>query len=102
MPSTDPNHPKEDSLRKLLAISLLAALIGCAGTNFNWEDAARVHDGMNEAEVVAILGPPYQRVQAPGLTVVTWSFASGFGGAKAVSYRLVNGKVAGTTTLNSP
>lgn len=84
----------------LCAVALLLA--ACAGTNFKWEDTAKIRDGMSEAEVIAILGPPFQRVQTGPLTVVTWSYATAFGGAKAVSYRIVNGNVVGSAAVNPP
>ena len=86
---------------KLAIVAAALALAACAGTNFKWEDAAKVHDGMSEAEVTAILGPPYSRVQTADFTLLTWSFAAAFGGAKAVSYRLVNDKVVTRSTVNS-
>jgi hypothetical protein len=79
-------------------IALLAA--GCAGTAFRWEDTERVKPGMTEAEVVAILGKPYSRTQSSnGNKILTWSFATAFGGARAVSYRFVDDKLAAGTTL---
>lgn len=55
---------------------------------------------MTEAEVIAILGRPYSRVQSNGqTTVMVWSFAVAFGGARAASYRFVDGRVAGSTTI---
>jgi outer membrane protein assembly factor BamE (lipoprotein component of BamABCDE complex) len=84
---------------KSLVLALAVLLTACAGTNFKTEDVAKIHEGMTEAEVVTILGPPYQRVQTAGFTILTWSYAQAFGGAKAVSYRFVGGKVAASTTV---
>ncbi len=87
---------------KLVAalVAVASAAAGCAGTPFSWEDTAKVKNGMSEAEVVAILGKPYQRIESNGqLVVMTWSFATGFGGARAASYRFQDGRVVGSTTL---
>jgi SmpA / OmlA family len=76
-----------------------AALASCAGTPFKWEDTEKVHVGMSEDEVVAILGKPHSRSASGRLVICTWSFATAFGGARAVSYSFRDGKLAGTTTL---
>lgn len=75
------------------------ALAACAGTPFEWDEAAKIHDGMTEDQIVSVLGKPYARSQQGAITVLTYSYASGFGGARAVSYRLVNGRVVGTSTV---
>lgn len=81
-------------------VAAAAITAGCAaGTPFKWEDTAKIHNGMTEDEVVAILGKPYSRSQNGNVLIETWSSASAFGGAKAVSYRFADGKVVGTTTL---
>src|SRR5690606_36989807 len=73
------------NMTRIAAALLVLALAGCAGTDFRWEDTEKVHDGMTEAEIIAILGAPYQRVQAAGgMTVLTWSYATALGGHKAV------------------
>jgi outer membrane protein assembly factor BamE (lipoprotein component of BamABCDE complex) len=91
-------HSRTRSATTIVAI-LLAALVGCAGTSFRWEDTAKIHDGMTESEVVAILGKPYARSQSGSITVLTWSYASAFGSARAVAYQLKDGKVFGSTTV---
>ena len=84
----------------LAAFAVVVAVAGCAGTPFKWEDTQKVQPGMTEAEVVAILGNPYSRSMVNGnVTVLTWSFASAFGSARAASYRFVNGRVAASTTM---
>jgi outer membrane protein assembly factor BamE (lipoprotein component of BamABCDE complex) len=88
-------------IRTTLALAGALALAGCAGTNFKAEDTAKIHNGMTEAEVVAILGKPYGRSQVGTDTLVlTWTYATAFGGAKSATYRFVDGKVVGSTTLN--
>lgn len=79
---------------------LLLLLTACAGTPFRWEDAAKVQNGMTEAEVIAILGNPYSRSQSGNRSTLVWSFATGFGGGgKAVAYSFVNGRVVGNATV---
>lgn len=76
------------------AFLLVLILSGCAGTNFTWDDAYKVQPGMTEAEVIKILGQPYQKLLKGNQTLLTWSFANGMTGkTKAVSFVLVDGKV---------
>lgn len=84
---------------RTLCVALAVALCACAGTNFDWRDTERIKPGMTEGDVVEILGPPYSRAQQGSATVLIWSYATGFGGGKAVSYRLVDGRVVGTATV---
>lgn len=85
-------------LSMLFSASLVLA--GCAGTPFKWEDTEKIHNGMSESEVVAILGKPYSRTQTGNLTILTWSNATACTGAKAVSYSLRDGRVVGATSIN--
>lgn len=87
-------------MEKYLVFAAVIAVAGCAGTNFAWEDADKIKNGMTEAEVVEILGRPYLRQQSGNGVVLAWSHASAFGGAKAVSFRFVDGKVVGGSTIN--
>lgn len=84
-----------------LAIAAFAgAIAACAGTNFSAEDVAKVHNGMTEAEVIAILGKPYARSTInTDAAILTWTYAQAFGGAKSATFRFVNGKVVGSTTI---
>lgn len=84
----------------LTAVAIVIALAGCAGTNYTADQVAQVRNGMTEAEVIAILGQPYQRIQMDGKTaILTWSHATAFGGAKAASFRFQDGRVASSTTI---
>lgn len=85
---------------RMLCFALAMVLFACAGTRFDWQDAERIKPGMTEAEVVSILGRPYSRAQEGRVTVLTWSYAGAFDGGRAVSFRLVDGKVAGSSTVN--
>jgi hypothetical protein len=92
---------KEQGMRELGALVCVVGLAGCAaGTNFSWEDTERVHPGMTEQEVVAILGKPYTRQQSNGQTTkLVWAHAGAFSGPKAVSFTFENGKVVGSKTV---
>jgi outer membrane protein assembly factor BamE (lipoprotein component of BamABCDE complex) len=88
-------------VKKLLVLVCLAVLVGCAGTRFRADDVARIHNGMTEAEVTAILGRPYSRIQSNGQTTkLVWSYATAFGGGHAVAYTFQDGKVVGSTQVN--
>lgn len=84
----------------VMPIICLQFLAACAGTHFRWEDTERIKPGMSEAEVISVLGEPYSKTQSGQTKILTWSYAAGFGGAKAVSYRLVDDKVISNTTIN--
>lgn len=79
-------------MRKGLLIALFA-LFGCAGTNFSWDSARQIKPGMSEAEVTALVGPPYMTIARGDLLVYTWSYASTFGGTRALSIPFRDGKV---------
>lgn len=79
--------------RFLLVIGVVALLAGCAGTNFTYDQARKVQVGMTEAEVVQVMGRPYSVVSRPDGQMWVWSRANAFGSAKAVSFRLKDGKV---------
>lgn len=86
-------------MNRVGAAILCIALAGCAGTQFEWENADKVHDGMTEGQIIALLGKPYSRAVNGRVTLLTYSYASSFGGAKAVSYRLLDGRVVGQATV---
>lgn len=88
--------------QSILSVSLIvtsAVMASCAGTPFKWEDTEKIHVGMSEDEVIAILGKPHSRTASNRLVICTWSFATAFGGARAVSYSFRDGKLVGTTTM---
>lgn len=81
-------------MRKFIsAVMVLAALAGCAGTNFTYDQARQVRIGMTEAEVVQLMGRPYSVVSRPDGQMWIWSRANAFGSSKVVSFRLSEGKV---------
>lgn len=85
--------------RKFSLIVLAFLLISCAGTPFEWTDTAKIHNGMTEAEVVAILGKPYSRTQSGATSILTWGYSAYGQGSKAVSYAFKDGRVTGQTTV---
>lgn len=82
---------------KVLAaqLAIVAMLSGCAGTEFSYDQARRVSVGMTEAEVVAIMGPPYSVVSRGDGQMWVWSHANGLtGSSRAVSFKMQDGRVA--------
>ena len=61
--------------RHLISTALISlALVGCAGTNFEWNKVRDLRVGMSEAEVITLLGSPTAvRSSAEG---VTWAWAN--------------------------
>lgn len=81
-------------MRALIVISLLAALSGCAGTNFSYENARQVKVGMTEAEVTRLMGQPYSVASRGDEQMWVWSRANGFTGAsRSVSFKMKDGRV---------
>ncbi len=82
-------------MRALPIIALLAALSGCAGTNFSYDNARKVQVGMTEAKVTQIMGRPYMVTSRGDEQMWVWSRANGFtGSSRAVSFKMKNGVVA--------
>ena len=85
-------------MNRTVLVALVFVLAACAGTPFKWEDADKVQNGMTEAEVISILGKPRARSQSGNITILRWTYATNFGG-RSVSYRLVDGRVTGVTSV---
>lgn len=86
-------------VRAALIAVIVIMLSACAGTHFSWEDTEKITNGMTESQVVAILGAPYLRSQSGNTSKLVWSWATAFGGARAVGYTFVDGKVVGQSTV---
>lgn len=76
----------------LLAAALAIALAAC-GSKINQENFSRIHNGMTEQEIGAILGEP-TRTESVGIgpfsgTTSTWTHEG-----LTISVQFVNGKVA--------
>ncbi len=84
----------------ITVVAVMTAVSGCAGTNFRWEDTEKVKQGMTEEEVIAILGKPYSRVQFENRTRLVWTYATLIGGARAVAYTFVDGKMVVASMVN--
>jgi hypothetical protein len=79
------------------ALGLLRLLAGCAGTPFRWQDVDRVHDGMTEPQVVAILGPPDSRSQHGNRLALGWAHVNPITTRiRSVGFTLVDGLVVGS------
>jgi len=84
---------------RLATVALALALSACAGpNNYQWEDAAKVHAGMSEREVTAILGAPHERARDGNVAIWTWALNSASRGTRTVTFRMLNGKVVERTT----
>lgn len=86
---------------RIIAIMLLAAaLYGCAGSSFSFDQARQVQLGMTEAEVVSILGKPYSVVARGDEQMWVWSHANSLSGAvRSVSFKMKDGKVIELPTI---
>lgn len=82
-------------LKLLTSIAIAAALAGCAGSNFSYDNARKVEIGMTEAQLVGLMGQPYSVASRGNEQMWIWSHANGFSGSsKAVSFKVIDGKVA--------
>jgi outer membrane protein assembly factor BamE (lipoprotein component of BamABCDE complex) len=80
------------------AIPLLAAALfitGCAGSQFQWHEAARVRVGMTTAQVQQIMGRPYSVVTQGETERWIWSYADVMftGSVRSFSIQVKNGRV---------
>ena len=80
-------------IMRLATVTLTLALAACAAAGPRLEDVNKVHHGMSEAEVMAILGTPFERAQSGNLATLTWNVDISFGGTRRVAFRLLDGRV---------
>lgn len=80
-------------MRALIAAAAIAALMGCAGTNFSYDKARQVEVGMTEAELIGLMGSPYSVTSRSGSQLWIWSHANVFGSARTVSFEIKDGRV---------
>lgn len=78
---------------KPLLIAVAAALVLAACSKVTQENFARIHDGMPEAEVLALLGKPTES-SSVNILGVSGTSARWVSGDAAITVRFVNGKVA--------
>ena len=84
----------------ILATVVAAGLVGCAGTNFNWDNARQVKEGMSEQQVLSLLGKPNMTTSTPNGLIYVWSFANGFtGSARSVSVIMKDGVVVSAPSI---
>ena len=84
----------------ILAVVVAAGLAGCAGTNFNWDNARQVKEGMSEQQVLSLLGKPIMTTSKPNGLFFVWSFANGFtGSARCVSVIMKDGVVVSAPSI---
>ncbi|HFC8542723.1 TPA: outer membrane protein assembly factor BamE [Neisseria weaveri] len=87
-------------MNKLAAILLISFLTACAGTNFKWDNARQIKQGMTEQEVVNLLGTPTMTTSRSDGLVYVWSHANGMtGSVKSVSVVFQDGKVVSVPNI---
>lgn len=74
-------------------------LAPCGAVPFRWADVQRVRNGMTEAEVVRIIGPPCTRSQSGAIVVLGWSYMEYRGGITTATFMFEGGIV---TNAQSP
>lgn len=75
-----------------LAICILIS--ACAGTPFSWEDARKVQLGMNEDQVVEIMGRPSRVSSGPNGTTWVWFWVNLYAETRSFVLTMKNGEVA--------
>lgn len=87
-------------MRAIIVLTLIAALAGCAGTNFSFDNARKVQIGMTEPQVTQLMGAPYSVVSRGDSQMWVWSHANGMtGSAKSVSFEMRDGRVVSVPTI---
>lgn len=87
-------------MNRFAVVVMALLLTACIGSPFRWQDTDRIHDGMTEAEVIAILSSkPFSRSQVGNRTILMWNYVPFSGTGRAVSYSFLDGRVVGQTTV---
>jgi hypothetical protein len=82
-------------MKQAAAAILCLTLFGCAGTQLRWEKARVVREGMSEAELAMLLGPPNLVRSNPDGQVWVWSHVNLFTGEiRTLTVPLQSGKVS--------
>jgi hypothetical protein len=65
-------------MKKIVLFTSFIALAGCAGTDFNLSDIPKIKIGMEESEVIAIMGKPdaNEIIGEHGERALVWSHLS--------------------------
>ena len=67
------------------------------GSSFSWDNARKIKEGMTEAELTQLLGPPYRtRTVSNGETLWQWVYVDLYGvsgGTKSLSIPTKEGRV---------
>lgn len=81
-------------VKNTLCIIVAATLLtGCAGTYFTFDKAREIKVGMTGADIQQIMGRPYMVTTSAGKEIWVYTYATGFGSVRSVSYILRDGKV---------
>jgi hypothetical protein len=77
-------------MRYLVAI-IFVFLVGCAGTNFSWDNARKLKLGMNETEVVELMGPPNHINSSTNGTIWVWVWVNLYSQTKTLTVTMKDG-----------
>ena len=82
-------------MKKLFLTAFVSVLLaGCAGTNFNWDNARQIKQGMSEKEAVSLMGTPSAVRSSPEGLIYVWTHVNGMTGSiKTVSMVVKDGVV---------
>lgn len=87
-------------MKKIAAILFSLILAACAGTNFDWDTARQIKEGMSEAEVVRLMGNPTASRATENGIVYAWTHVNGMTMAtKTVSVVFKDGKVVSAPSI---
>jgi hypothetical protein len=90
----------EYMLKKIYLIIFVIFLSGCAGVQFTWDEAKSVKINDSKEVLIEKMGaPPYMVTTMGSKEIWVWTWATGFGSVKSVSFIIENGVVAATPTI---
>lgn len=82
--------------RFICCLTICVFVSACAGTPFTWDDARKVRLGMNEDQVVEIMGKPSRVSSGPNGTTWAWVWVNPYAETRTFVLTMKNGEV---TTL---
>ena len=81
-------------MKKGIVIIVLMLLFGCAGTSIDWTKTRTVTLGINEQQLIEIMGNPTAITTRGAEHVWVYTYFNGFTGSwKTVSFIMIDGKV---------
>ena len=87
-------------MSKLIAIILSLFLMACAGSNFKWDTARQIKQGMAETELFNLMGKPSATRSSADGVIYVWTSVNGLtGSVKTVSVIVKDGKVVSAPVI---